>query len=582
MKKIFALLLTLGLLAGLLAVPASAAPALDAYEACQLLDSCSLASKVDGASRRGKFFVDFDQNGIPEMVVVYGAQQSNGCVLVYYITDSGTVAQATGFRAGVGSGDGINIYTMWSNYTDGKLIQFKNGTYGLRVSDSFGGSADNTSYQYTGNGAFKKTSSKGTELWTFTVTGYKTNVTVPDKYAYFAQPVEPVAPPKPEVPASPLGDRLPAAKAEAIAQLDGIYYSGDRAAIAMTRAQARAIQAQIAQYAAAAPTVNHPGMSRGHVYVSLFDAGCGVPGVFMAKGYGLLGRDGPMSSGGGEVLFDVGECAIWTFQGEEALVPFPHLTAEDNVSIYPCCVERSTYAGDESHCETNYYAMGYGTLFSNPGSTLVEDRNWDTGAHTCYVNGARVTEKQYREFVTLWQGAGLRATAGPGGGVEYIIKYMTPADQAAAALENFVNAFTAYPATQAVELDGVAVELQCYALKDAAGSPTNYVKLRDLAMLLSGTDAQFDVGWDASVAVTSGKAYTPNGTELTTPFSGERTYSDAAAPTKVNGQDAQLSAFVLTDDQGGGYTYYKLRDLGAALGFTVDWSADRGVFIETR
>ena len=42
-----------------------------------------------------------------------------------------------------------------------------------------------------------------------------------------------------------------------------------------------------------------------------------------------------------------------------------------------------------------------------------------------------------------------------------------------------------------------------------------------------------------------------------------------------------LSPQVLTDDSGDGYTYYKLRDLGAALGFTVDWSAEQGVFIQT-
>ncbi len=43
----------------------------------------------------------------------------------------------------------------------------------------------------------------------------------------------------------------------------------------------------------------------------------------------------------------------------------------------------------------------------------------------------------------------------------------------------------------------------------------------------------------------------------------------------------KLAAFVLTDDKGGGYTYYQLRDLGRALGFDVGWSVDRGMFLET-
>lgn len=31
-----------------------------------------------------------------------------------------------------------------------------------------------------------------------------------------------------------------------------------------------------------------------------------------------------------------------------------------------------------------------------------------------------------------------------------------------------------------------------------------------------------------------------------------------------------------------GYTYYKLWDLGTALGFKVDLTAQRGIFIETK
>ncbi len=49
----------------------------------------------------------------------------------------------------------------------------------------------------------------------------------------------------------------------------------------------------------------------------------------------------------------------------------------------------------------------------------------------------------------------------------------------------------------------------------------------------------------------------------------------------MNGQAADLAAFVLNDDNGGGYTYYQLRDLGKALGFNVGWAADKGIFLET-
>lgn len=141
---------------------------------------------------------------------------------------------------------------------------------------------------------------------------------------------------------------------------------------------------------------------------------------------------------------------------------------------------------------------------------------------------------------------------------------------------------TAYTSTQNVLVDGKSVEFQCYALKDKNGNDTNYIKLRDIAYILNGTAAQFNVGWDGSVNIETGKAYAANGSEMSTPFSGNRAYENATAATNVNGKAANLSAIVLKDDNGNGYTYYKLRDLGSALGFKVDWSAEKGIFIETK
>ena len=51
----------------------------------------------------------------------------------------------------------------------------------------------------------------------------------------------------------------------------------------------------------------------------------------------------------------------------------------------------------------------------------------------------------------------------------------------------------AYASTQTVTIDGAPVELPAYALLDENGYATNYVKLRDVASLLNGTAAQFEV-----------------------------------------------------------------------------------------
>jgi len=120
-----------------------------------------------------------------------------------------------------------------------------------------------------------------------------------------------------------------------------------------------------------------------------------------------------------------------------------------------------------------------------------------------------------------------------------------------------------------------------YALVDENGGLTNYVKLRDVAHVLNSTPAKFSVGYDGTISITTGEAYTSNGSEMSTPYSGDRAYKPGPGAVKVNGADVSLDAIVLTDDNGGAYTYFKLRDLGAALGFKVDWTGERGVFIET-
>lgn len=139
---------------------------------------------------------------------------------------------------------------------------------------------------------------------------------------------------------------------------------------------------------------------------------------------------------------------------------------------------------------------------------------------------------------------------------------------------------TAYASTQTVSLDGKPVTFYAYALKEGNGM-TNYIKLRDVANLLNGSAARFQVGWDGSISITTKTAYTPNGTENVQNFTGNQTYAVSTSPVTVDGKAANLEAITLTDAKGGGYTYFKLRDLGKALNFNVGWTAERGIFVET-
>ena len=130
---------------------------------------------------------------------------------------------------------------------------------------------------------------------------------------------------------------------------------------------------------------------------------------------------------------------------------------------------------------------------------------------------------------------------------------------------------TAYANKVSVNLDGNPTVFDMYMLVDENGGETNYIKLRDIAFLLNGTPANFEVGFDGTISLTTGKAYTPVGGEMETPFSGERAYKVCDTAIKVNGQVPALAGITLTDDNGGDYNYFKLRDLGTALGFKVDY-----------
>lgn len=140
---------------------------------------------------------------------------------------------------------------------------------------------------------------------------------------------------------------------------------------------------------------------------------------------------------------------------------------------------------------------------------------------------------------------------------------------------------TAFVRRQTIELDGTPTELQTYALRDEQGNETNYVRLRDMAYLLDGTAAQFNVAWDGGISLAAGEGYTSDGSELAVPFRTSRSYIPADPTVQLNGAAATMEGIVLTDTFGGGYTYYKLRDLAALLGFTADWSAERGIFVKT-
>lgn len=108
----------------------------------------------------------------------------------------------------------------------------------------------------------------------------------------------------------------------------------------------------------------------------------------------------------------------------------------------------------------------------------------------------------------------------------------------------------------------------------------NFFKLRDIAYVLTDTDKKFEVAWDnaaKSISLTSGKTYTKVGDEMAAPATAQKSATKSNAKLLIDGQDVALTAYNI-----GGNNYFKLRDLGKALKFGVDWDgAAKSVVVDT-
>ncbi len=127
-------------------------------------------------------------------------------------------------------------------------------------------------------------------------------------------------------------------------------------------------------------------------------------------------------------------------------------------------------------------------------------------------------------------------------------------------------AFTAQLSAQNLSVDGRSVECEKYNIDGS-----NYFKLRDLAKLLNGTGSQFDVGWDEAnkvVSVTTKHAYTtPNGHELELGADNSATAQPSAQIIMIDGAvRSDLTVYNI-----GNSNFFKLREMGDALGFDVDF-----------
>ena len=153
-----------------------------------------------------------------------------------------------------------------------------------------------------------------------------------------------------------------------------------------------------------------------------------------------------------------------------------------------------------------------------------------------------------------------------------IIVFSTTATAAVAVLTADV---TAKPTASTVLVNGESVSFDAYNIND-----NNYFKLRDLAYALSGTEKQFEVSWEGTanaIILTSDSPYTAVGGEMTGKGEGNKTAMPTNSKIIMDNEEVQFTAYNIEDNN-----YFKLRDIGAAFDFGVDWDgANNTIVIDT-
>ena len=162
-------------------------------------------------------------------------------------------------------------------------------------------------------------------------------------------------------------------------------------------------------------------------------------------------------------------------------------------------------------------------------------------------------------------------------GLDSIRYTITPntAKNAAASLPQS-KALDITPSVHKVTVDGESVAPQGYNING-----DNYYKLRDIAYILNGTDSQFNVTWDADgnrIVITPDEAYQTVGGEMSSAASAVvESCSPSNSSIILDGRSLSLTGYRIN-----GNNFYRLRDVGKALDFGVDFDEQtRTVLIDS-
>ena len=139
-----------------------------------------------------------------------------------------------------------------------------------------------------------------------------------------------------------------------------------------------------------------------------------------------------------------------------------------------------------------------------------------------------------------------------------------------------VKTVNAVKSSQKVSVDGKTVEIDAYNIDGS-----NYFKLRDVAVILSGTEKEFDVGFDKKenlITIEPGKAYSKVKDAVS-----KITKESAKGLEKVNDVLYENNTIYLTTALIDSSNYVKLRDIAKFVDFSLKYDgAKKEIMIDTK
>ena len=214
-------------------------------------------------------------------------------------------------------------------------------------------------------------------------------------------------------------------------------------------------------------------------------------------------------------------------------------------------------------------------VLGTKGTTFACEETGSTSTVKIFEGEVELTSKKTGEVISV--SAGEAVVTGASGSMskstfniaQEAAKWGVPAEYLGSAPVQS-GALTAIPSKTSFEMNGKPVSVpQAYNIND-----NNYLQLRGIAVLLNGTKAQFNVGWDGKYAVIeTGKAY-----------SGEANYAAMQTTTNVRQSntsfkiDGKLVTFEKAYLIDGDTNYLQLREVAEQLSgtksqFNVYWDA---------